>query len=95
MFEFTKNMTLVSHVPKKSKIVLLLSTMHHGNAMDSNLNKREIITLYYMTKGNVDVFDELKGNYSVARINRRWPLTIFYSLLNTAGINSQLTIQSE
>ncbi|XP_022182080.1 uncharacterized protein LOC111041934 [Myzus persicae] len=90
MFGFTKDMTLVSHVPKKSKIVLLLSTMHHDNAIDSNLNKPEIITFYNMTKGGVDVVDELKGNYSVARISRRWPLTIFYSLLNIAGINSQL-----
>ncbi|XP_060855395.1 uncharacterized protein LOC132933083 [Metopolophium dirhodum] len=89
MFGFTKDMTLVSHVPKKSKIVLLLSTMHHDNAIDSNLNKPEIITFYNMTKGGVDVVDDLK-DYSVARISRRWPLTIFYSLLNIAGINSQL-----
>ncbi|KAL4120740.1 hypothetical protein QTP88_013376 [Uroleucon formosanum] len=90
MFGFTKDMTLVSHVPKKSKIVLLLSTMHHDNAIDSNLNKPEIITFYNMTKGGVDVVDELKGNCSVARISHRWPLTIFYSLLNIAGIHSQL-----
>lgn len=32
----------------------------------------------------------MKGNYSVFRISHRWPLTIFYSILNTAGINSQL-----
>jgi hypothetical protein len=89
MFGFTKDMTIVSHVPQKNKIVLLLSTMHHDNAIDSN-NKPEIITFYNMTKGGVDVVDELKGNYSVARTSRRWPLTIFYSLLNIAGINSQL-----
>lgn len=34
--------------------------------------------------------DEMKGNYLVSRISRRWPLTIFYSILNIAGINSQL-----
>ncbi|KAL4135945.1 hypothetical protein QTP88_007522 [Uroleucon formosanum] len=94
MFGFTKDMTLVSHVPKKSKIVLLLSKMHHDNAIDSNLNKPEIITFYNMTKGGVDVVDALKGNYSVARISRRWPLTIFYSLLNIAGINSQLIYEA-
>ena len=77
MFGFTKDMTSVFHVPKKSKIVLLLSMMHHDNAIDSNLNKPEIITFYNMTKEGVDVVDELKGNYSVARISRRWPLTIF------------------
>lgn len=29
-------------------------------------------------------------NYNVARCCRRWPLTIFFSLLNTASINSQV-----
>lgn len=75
--------------------MLLLSTMHHDKAIDSNSdNKPEIITFYNTTKGGVDVVDELKGNYSVSRISRRWPLTIFFSLLNIAGINCQLIYQA-
>lgn len=66
--------------------------MHHDNAIDSNSdkNKPEIITFYNSTKGGVDVVDEMKGNYSVSRISRRWPFTVFYSILNITGINSQL-----
>lgn len=63
-FRFTKDMALVYHVlKKKSKIVLLLSTIHHDNSIDSNSNKLEVITFYNITKGGIDVVDELKGNY--------------------------------
>lgn len=34
--------------------------------------------------------DELSASYNVARNSRRWPLTIMFCLLNTAGINSQV-----
>ncbi|KAF0763060.1 piggyBac transposable element-derived protein 4-like [Aphis craccivora] len=45
---------------------------------------------YNSTKGGVDVVDELKGEYSVAKISCRWPLKIFFALMNIAGINSQI-----
>lgn len=38
----------------------------------------------------MDVVDEKKGEYSVARISCRCPLTVFFSLMNIAGINSQI-----
>ena len=49
-----------------------------------------IVTFYNFTQGGVDTLDELSANYNVSRNSRRWPLTIFYSLLNTAGVNSQI-----
>lgn len=86
-------MTLVSYVPKKGKNVLLLSTMHNNADIDvesDNLCRPEIISFYNMTKGGVDVVDKLKMEYSVSRNSRRWPLTVFFTLLNIAGINSQI-----
>lgn len=47
-----------------------------------------------MSKGGVDVVDELKGEYSVSKNSHRWPLTVFFSLLNIAGINSQIIYKS-
>jgi len=47
-----------------------------------------------MSKRGVDVVDELKGEYSVSRNRHRWPLTVFFSLLNIAGINSQIIYKS-
>ncbi|XP_072392484.1 uncharacterized protein [Diabrotica undecimpunctata] len=91
LFGFQKDITLLSYVPKKNKNVLLLSTMHHDKAIDeatSDKNLLEIISFYNFTKSGVDVVDELSASYNVSRNSRRWPLTIVFSLLNTAAINA-------
>jgi len=95
-FAFSKNQTLVSYMPKKNKIVLVLSTMHFDKAIDTNTNearKPEIITLYNATKGAVDNMDRMTENYTVARKSFRWPLTVFYSMLNIGGVNAQIIYQ--
>ncbi|XP_045450966.1 piggyBac transposable element-derived protein 4-like [Melitaea cinxia] len=92
-FIFQKDTTLVSYVPKKNKVVLVISTMHHDNSIDvmtGGKRKPEMITFYNRTKGGVNVVDELCANYDVSRNSKRWPLTFFYSLLNMAGINSYI-----
>lgn len=38
----------------------------------------------------VDVVNRLKEEYSVARVACRWPLRLFFTILNIAGINSQI-----
>lgn len=95
-FAFRLTQTLVSYMPKKNKIVLVLSTMHYDKAIDKNSNearKPEIITAYNATKGTVDNMDRMTENYSVARKSFRWPLTIFYSMLNIGGVNAQIIYQ--
>ena len=57
------------------------------------LKKPEIIMEYNRTKGVVDYVDRLKVNYHLARTSRRWPLTLFFVLLNIAGINSYIIYQ--
>lgn len=84
---------ITSYVHRKNKNVVLVSSMHDQGVIDTDSgdqNKPEIITFYNSTKGGVDVVDELKGEYSVSRVSCRWPLTIFFSLMNIAGINSQI-----
>jgi len=90
MFGFQKQVTLVSFTPKKNKSVLLLSTMHNDASVDTETKKPEIIHFYNSTKGGVDTVDQLCGNYSVSRRTRRWPLCIFFQLLNIAGVNGHI-----
>lgn len=81
-----------SYVPRKNKNVLV-SSMHDHGVIDTDFgdqNKPEIITYYNSTKGGVDVIHELKGEYSVSKVSCRWLLTIFFSLMNITGINSQI-----
>nr|CAH7754010.1 unnamed protein product [Callosobruchus chinensis] len=93
MFVFSESGMLSSYLPKKNKNVLLYSTMHDDGTIDENTGdyfKPELVTFYNMTKGGVDVVDLLKSYYDVSRISCRWPLTIFFSLLNIGAINSQI-----
>lgn len=88
MFCFDNNITLVSYVPKKNKNVILLSTMHDQPTISSKSKKPAIIDVYNSTKGAVDAFDQMSTNMSCNRKTRRWPLCIFYNMLNIIGINS-------
>lgn len=93
LFGFQKDVTLVSYAPKPRKMVYLLSTLHHEADIDSDTEeqqKPEIITYYNKTKSGVDVVDKLSRTYDVSRNSKRWPLTIFFSLLNHAGINAMI-----
>jgi hypothetical protein len=89
-FGFQKDITLVSYVPKKNKVVLVMSTLHHDQNIDESTGdkrKPEMITFYNKTKAGVDVVDELSATYDVSRNSKRWPMTIFYGILNMAAIN--------
>lgn len=93
IFGFTSDCTLVSYIPKKGKNVILLSSFHHHDDIDpetGDAQKPVIITKYNETKGGVDVVDKLSASYNCARTTRRWPMVIFYVLLNIAGINAQV-----
>lgn len=89
-FGFSGKKTLVSFTPRKSKSVVLLSTMHSDKKIDENNGKPDIINFYNMTKGGVDTFDQLVHTYSVSRKTRRWPLRYFYGMLDQAGINAMI-----
>ncbi|KAL4143552.1 hypothetical protein QTP88_005870 [Uroleucon formosanum] len=94
-FGFSNNKTLVSYKANKKKIVMLISTIHHDkNIANEEKLKPEIIMAYNSTKSGVDTMDYMTENYTVARTSARWPLTIFYALMNIGGINSQIIYQA-
>lgn len=87
MFGFSDRMALVSYVPKPNKQVLLLSTQHNRDKATSGYqNKPNMIIDYNRTKGGVDVFDQMVSIYSCSRQTRRWPMVVFYNLLDVAAL---------
>lgn len=90
-FGFHPPCTLVSYVPKPNKVVILISTMHSDAAIDANTGdeqKPQMITYYNRTKNGVDLVDKMCSLYDVSRNSRRWPLTVFYDLLNLSALNA-------
>lgn len=97
IFGFQEKMTLVSYAPKKDKSVVLISSMHHDSSIDATTGiqkKPEIVMFYNMTKSGVDIVDEKCGTYSTSRRCKRWPLALFYRLIDISGINAQVIFLS-
>ena len=88
-FASTADTSLVSYVPKKRKNVVLMSTPHRdGRISDQEHHKPEIIVDYNATKGGVDNMDKLVTAYSCKRRTLRWPLVIFFDMLDISAYNA-------
>jgi len=89
VFVFTKDTAIVSYAPKKNKTVLLLSTMHDQPDVDVAEQTKPIMVLdYHATKGAVDAFDQEVGYYTCARKTRRWPMRLFFFIIDAACLNA-------
>lgn len=96
-FGFSDRATLVSYVPKKQRSVVLISSLHSAAEIDESTNEKRkpsIVTFYNKTKGGVDEVDKKVKMYSTSRKNNRWPLTLFFRLLDIAGINAMVILRA-
>lgn len=91
IFGYQKDCTIVSYCTKPSAAVLLLSSMHLDDTIDTSTGEQQkpaIVTFYNATKVGVDLVDQLCERNNTARSTRRWPMVLFYDILNIAAINS-------
>lgn len=72
---------------KPKKVLGIITTIHNvfSNVEDK---KTEAHMFYNASKGGVDTFDHMCAHYDIGRKTRRWPLCVFYGLLNIATTNS-------
>lgn len=68
----------MSYVTKPSRAVILISSMHHQNEFDEDVQKPEIISYYNRTKEGVDALNEKCSVYCTGRRTRRWPMANFF-----------------
>ncbi|CAK1589288.1 unnamed protein product [Parnassius mnemosyne] len=88
MFCFDGPLTLVSYKPKPAKMVYLLSSCNEDASINEPTGKPEIIIYYNQTKGGVDTLDQMCSTMFSSRKTNRWPMAIFYGMLNIACINA-------
>jgi len=84
MFGFQKDKVLVSFVPKRNKAVILVSSKHDSGVMDE-ATKNQRLSWTMIWQRVVWTRDKMCALYSVSRVTRRWPLAVFYILMNIAA----------
>lgn len=85
-FGFGENKMICSYVPKKNRAVVLLSTTHFDNEISDIKQKPKMILFYNETKGAVDTMDKMLGQYTTKRKTYRWPLSLFYNILDLSAL---------
>lgn len=68
--------------------------MHHTRCTDDDVGKPEIIAYYNRTKGGVDTLDEKCSRFSSSRRTRRWPMAVFFQMLDISVANSHIIYTS-
>lgn len=83
------DMLLTVYQGKPSKNVLVLSTVHRtAEVTDDRKKLPEPVKYYNATKSGVDNIDQMARLYSTKVSCRRWPLQVFYNVLDLAVVNS-------
>ena len=95
LYDLQNKITLVSYSPTRNRIVLLLSSFHGRGVIDyqSDLRRPEMILDYNQGKGGVDQMDENIEEFSCVRKTVRWPLLVFFNLLNVACNNAHVFLK--
>ncbi|XP_034549518.1 LOW QUALITY PROTEIN: uncharacterized protein LOC117820014 [Notolabrus celidotus] len=91
--------TLTVYQGKPRKSVALLSTMHPTVSIGSDRKRKpETVTYYNVTKVGVHVLDQMarqwKRRWPVKGGTRRWPVAMFYNILDMAAINAHVLFKA-
>ncbi|CAI5669543.1 unnamed protein product [Oreochromis niloticus] len=87
--------TLTAYAAKRKKTVYILSSMHSVVQTDNTTKRKpSTVTLYNTTKCGVDVMDQMVREYTVRRGTRRWPVAVFYNMIDMAALNAHVLYQA-
>ena len=87
----TTGATLTVYAPKRKKTVYVLSSMHSTiQTQETTKKKPNTITLYNTTKCGVDIMDQMVREYTVRAGTRRWPVAVFYNMIDIAALNAHV-----
>ena len=86
----TGNMAILTvYQCKPKKNVCVLSSLHLSVELGGSEKKKlEKMEFYNKSKCGVDVADQMARQYSIEEDTRRWPVAVFYNILDLAGINA-------
>lgn len=87
---------LTRYQAKRNKTVNILSTTHSGSTCDPDGKKKpDTIHFYNENKVGVDILDSMARMLSTKAGCRRWPLAVFFNILDMAGINAWILFRQQ
>jgi hypothetical protein len=96
VFYHENAITKVAYVSWKYRSVLLLSSGHYSVSVDSCDEKLKSLMImeYNKAKGRVDTFYQNIDEYSCRRKTTRWPLLLYYNILDVSAFNAFLLMRA-
>ena len=92
IFSSPSGCSLTIYKAKKKKVVCILSSMHRNVNIDQCHKKKlpETIQYYNKSKEGVDVLDQMARYHTSKSSIRRWPVAVFFNILDCACINAYI-----
>ena len=89
-------MNLTAYQAKRSKTVYLLSTLHTGTSCETEgKRKPHSVVFYNNNRYGVDMLDSMCRQMTTKAGCRRWPLAVFFNILDLAGVNAHILYQQK
>uniref|UniRef100_A0A1A7XFA5 PiggyBac transposable element-derived protein domain-containing protein n=1 Tax=Iconisemion striatum TaxID=60296 RepID=A0A1A7XFA5_9TELE len=87
--------TLTIYQRKERKNVCILSTLHKSVEICEGPKKKPSTVQYYnKTRQGVDILDKMLQQFSSRAGTRRWPVAVFYNILDIAALNAWVLYRS-
>ena len=92
IFSSPSGCSLTIYKAKKKKVVCIRSSMHRNVNIDQSHKKKlpETIQYYNKFKVGVDVLDQMAQYHTSKTSTRRWPVAVFFNILDCACINAYI-----
>ena len=97
LYDLNNKITLVSYAPCRNRIVTLLSSSHGRGVCPPQdpANRPQMILDYNRGKGGVDQLDENLAEFSCVRKTVRWPLLVFFNIIDVACNNAFIHLKRD
>ena len=87
---------LTMYQAKRNKTVCIMSSQHRGSQCEAEGTKKPQTVLFYNnTKFGVDLMDAMCRQFSTKSGCRRWPLAVFYNILDLSALNAWIIFKSQ
>lgn len=75
----------------RNECIILLLTFYEKTKGNRECSKPEMIEFYNFTKGTAATLDKMHSNRTYSRETLRWPLCVFYGMVNIILMNVHVT----